>query len=169
MAYNNIAKTGRFDMACRKWRNTLPFEKSCEVFKMYFNTPNKDLHVLATTASSENHGTAQVATNADASLLAAMQAKLMTAEDYLDTALEHHNITPTASIANAASNVSVVIPTTAAPSASSVCSYWWTHCTTLNMRRNSATCRNKIQGHHDEATEGNKLGGSDNVYGGPRV
>jgi hypothetical protein len=81
-----------------------------------FKTANKDLRFLATTGSMGYHGAAHMTTNADTSLLAAMQAKLSATEDDYATALTHHKIPPTASVATTASNVSVKMPITSAPS-----------------------------------------------------
>jgi hypothetical protein len=169
MVYNNVSKTGRFDTACREWRKMPPVDKLWEVFKTHFKTVDKYLHFIATAGSSGFHGTAHMANNADTSILAAMQANLVAMENTLDAALEHQNITPTASVTTAASNISIMAPTITAPSVSSALRYWWTHGTTINMRHNIATCLDKKQVHSDEATEGNKLGGSTNVCGGTRI
>jgi hypothetical protein len=133
MAYNNIVKTDHFDTTCLEWRNTPPAEKSWDLFKTHFKTAGKDLCFLVTTGSSGYHGAAHMVTNADNRLLAAIQVKLAAAEDALDVTLVHHTITPTASVSNAASNVSVMIPATDAPSVSNACSYCWTHGITINM------------------------------------
>jgi hypothetical protein len=169
MAYNNVAKTGRFDMTCHECRNMPPADKSWEVFNTHFKTADKELRFRATTGSSGCHGAAHMTTNAGTSLSAVMQAKLLAAEDALAVALAHHNIIPTTSITTAASNVFVMTPTTAAPSASSARRYCCTHTVTLNLRHNSATRHDKRNGHRDEATEVNKLGRSNNVFDGPRV
>jgi hypothetical protein len=136
---------------------------------MHFKTDDKNIRVLATTGYSGCHGTAHMSTNAGTSILADMQSKLVAAEDVLVMDLTHHNITPTAYAANVASNVSIMMPTTAVPSFSSTCSYCWAHDITINMQNNITTCRKKRQAHQDDATEGNKWGGPNNIYGGPRI
>jgi hypothetical protein len=119
MAYNNNAKTGRFDTACHDWRNMPPVDTSWGAFKMHFKTADKDLRLLSTTGSSGYHGAAHIPTNTDTVLLAAMHTKFMAAEDALDAALTHHNITLTASVTTSATNVSGMTPTTSAPPANS--------------------------------------------------
>jgi hypothetical protein len=101
------------------------------------------LATLATTGSSGYHGASHMATNTVACLLVVMQAKLLAAEDVVDVALTHHNITPTTSVTTTALNISFMIPTPSAPSASSTRNYCWTCGTTISMRYNSAN----VSGH----------------------
>ena len=62
--------------------------------------------------------------------------------------------------------------TTARPSAAtsntnpSARSYCWTHGSIKNLQRTSETCKNKSEGHKDEATSDDKLGGSTKVWAG---
>ena len=46
-------------------------------------------------------------------------------------------------------------------------SYCWTHGTSRNTRHNSKTCRAKADGHQDESTDANKMGGSEKVWTAP--
>ena len=45
-------------------------------------------------------------------------------------------------------------------------SYCWMHGNIKNLKHTSATCNNKSEGHKDEATSDNKLGGSTKVWAG---
>jgi len=45
-------------------------------------------------------------------------------------------------------------------------SYCWTHGSIKNLKHSSETCKNKAEGHKDEATSDNKLGGSTKVWAG---
>ena len=45
-------------------------------------------------------------------------------------------------------------------------SYCWTHGSIKNLQHSSETCKNKAEGHKDEATSDNKLGGSTKVWAG---
>jgi hypothetical protein len=122
-----------------------------DFFKTQFKTVDKYLRFLATTGSGY-HGTTHVATNADNSLLAAIQAKPVAAEVVLAAALAHHNITSTASVTTAASNVSGVMHTTPSPSVSSAHRYCWAHVITINMWHNITMFHDKRPWHRDEAT-----------------
>jgi hypothetical protein len=144
-------------------------EKNWDLFKTHFKSADKDLHLLATMGSLGYHGAAHVSTTADNILLAATHAKLAAAEDALAASLAHHIITPTAYVATVASNISIMTPATAAPMVPNACSYCWTHGITINIWHNSATCRDKRPGHHDEGTKSNKLGVLTHVCGGPQV
>jgi hypothetical protein len=84
------------------------------------------------------------------------------------TLVNHDVVTPSASLATSATNVSVMMPTTSRTMPHQH-RYNWTHGTIINMCHNSATCREKGKGHQDYATEVNKLGGSTNVCGGQRT
>jgi hypothetical protein len=171
---NSHTMAGFIDTACREWRNMPPADTvhHGRYSKHILRLPTRtSVFFSSTTGSSDYHGAApHMTTNADTSLFAVMQARLVAAEDALAVALTYHNISPTTSIANAASNVSVTLPTTSSTSASSARSYCWTqHGTTLNLHYTNSTCRDKRQGHHDEAIKENKLDGSNNVCGRPHV
>ena len=45
-------------------------------------------------------------------------------------------------------------------------SYCWTHGSIKNLQHSSETCKNKAEGHKDEATSNNKLGRSTKVWAG---
>ena len=48
----------------------------------------------------------------------------------------------------------------------SACSYCWTHGSIKNLHHSSEMCKNKAEGHKDNATSDNKLGGSTKVWAG---
>jgi hypothetical protein len=106
-----------------------------------------------------------MAITADAIILATTQAAIKASEEALAAALAHQNIKPTVFIATVTSHISVMMSqTTAVASNSGTRSYCWTHGTTLSLRHNSTTCHDKMQGHRDDATKGNTLGVSTNVW-----
>ena len=47
--------------------------------------------------------------------------------------------------------------------------YCWTHGSSINIKHTSSTCKNKAEGHQDNATTENKMGGSEKIWTGPRI
>jgi hypothetical protein len=90
-AYDIVAKTGRYDIACREWRqlNPDPSTKNWAKFKTHFKAADRDGRSQDTTGSAGYHGahaTTNAATNT-AALLATTQAALAASEIKLAQAL----------------------------------------------------------------------------------
>jgi hypothetical protein len=51
-AYNNIEQTGRFDIACREWRQMNSSAKDWLTFKRHFKAADKDLRRMDITGSA---------------------------------------------------------------------------------------------------------------------
>jgi hypothetical protein len=78
----------------------------------------------------------------------------------LVAALLAHN---QANVVNAPASNSLCAVTSPAPTALDPMGYCWTHGSTLNSSHNSCTCLKRADGHQEQATVSNKMGGSTNV------
>jgi hypothetical protein len=83
-AYNIVARTGRYDITCREWRQLHPdtSTKNWAKFKTHFKAADRDMRNQDTTGTTGYHG-AHAATNAatnTAALLATAQAVLAASE-----------------------------------------------------------------------------------------
>jgi hypothetical protein len=141
-AYNIVAKTGRFDITCREWRqfNPDPKTKNWAKFKSHFKAADRDMRIQYTTGSAGYHGV-NAATNAatnTATLLATTQAALAASELKLAQALSQASIASSSSrSSNRSTNTRVSAITTpdTCPHA-----YCWTHGHIANLHHSSPTC-----------------------------
>jgi hypothetical protein len=95
-AYAIVAKTGRYDIACREWRQLHPdpSTKNWAKFKTHFKAADRDMGSQDTTGSIGYHG-AHVATNAATNtyaLLATTKAALADSEIKLAQALSQASL-----------------------------------------------------------------------------
>jgi hypothetical protein len=175
-AYDIVATTGRYDIACREWRqfNPDPKTKNWAKFKSHFKAADRDMRSQDTTGSTGYHGdnvTTTAATNT-ATLLATTQAALAASKLKLAQALSQASIASSSSrISNRSTNTRVSATTTPDNHPRAYC---WTHRHTANLDHSSPTCQYPAEGHEIAATNNNNMGGTDAIFvlrrnpGGPR-
>ena len=149
IGYNIIFQNGQFDNACRDWRALSAAPKTFALFKKHFTAANTDVRLIATTRSAGLHGMANLAELEAA--LSATKAELAASQ----LALAAARAIPQA---NAVTPVPPAVPLPA-PNALRP-GYCWTHGTTRSNNHTSRNCNHKADGHMDDATAHNKLGGS---------
>jgi hypothetical protein len=161
-AYDIVAKTGRYNIACLEWRqfNPDPSTKNWEKFKTHFKAADHDMWSQDTTRSSGYHG-AHAATNAatnTAALLATTQAALAASEIKIAQSLSQASL---ASSSSRSSNQSITTGVSAITTPDTrPRSYCWTHGHTANLDHSSPTCQYPAEGHEIAATNDNKMGGN---------
>ena len=181
-AYNIILQTGMFTDACREWRNKPRTEKTWEQFKVHFAKAHKDLRQHEDTASRSGMHAANA-------VLSSIQNDAQSAIEQLTNATmaDRNHITELVQANNSMSNdmkalqesicilqaqvaalmqtaISVpVAPTNSMRNRRNPYSqaYCWTHGRTYNDLHISSTCKNRKDGHKDNATLHNRMGGSD--------
>jgi hypothetical protein len=146
---------GRFDIACREWRQMDPNTKDWSLFKRHFKAADKDLRRLDTTGTAVFHGVAH-SVHTTHTLVTTTQAALAASELALARALAQVSLSSDATAASAA-NISAVTPTTSGERPRGYC---WTHDHTTNSSHASATCNHPGDGHQATATASNEMGGN---------
>jgi hypothetical protein len=157
-AYNNIEQTGRFNIACREWRQMDPNAKDWPLFKRHFKAAYKDLRRLDTTGTAGYHGSAH-SVQTTSTLLTTTQAALAASELALARALVKVSLSSGSSAASAA-NISAITPATSGGRPRGYC---WTHDHTTNSSHTSATCNHPGDGHKANATASNPMGGNTDI------
>jgi hypothetical protein len=158
-AYNNIEKTGRFDIACREWRQMDSSAKDWLTFKRHFKAADKDLRRMDTTGSAGYHGSAHSIQTAS-TLLTTTQAALAASEQALARALAQVSLSSGSTNASAA-NISAITPATSGERPRGYC---WTHGHTTNSNHTSATCNYRGDGHQATATLSHPMGGNTDIF-----
>jgi hypothetical protein len=158
LGYNLVLQTGLFPDACWDWRLKPFADCTFAAFQTHFWRMYMDFQEAATSGSAGFHGAANLAA----------------AADNQPAPLSEHAILLTELAALWAQLAAAVIaPPPAAPHMSKRCaqhparSYCSTHGSSDNTTHTSSTCCNKANGHRDEATFCNKLGGSTHNQGVP--
>jgi hypothetical protein len=154
-AYTIIEKTGRFDIACREWRQMDPNAKYWSIFKRHFKAADKDLRRLDTTGTAGFHISAH-SVHTTSTLLTTTQATLAASELALARALAQVSLSSGFTDASTA-NISAITPT---PSGERPRGYCWIHGHTTNSSHTSATCKHPGEGHQTNATASNAMGGN---------
>jgi hypothetical protein len=150
MGYEIIEANGLFELPCREWRQkATAAERTFTRFKAHFRTANTDRKSTATTGTSGYDGAANQAEVAAEPTQAEIIATAVKAA--VESALAAREVTP----ANNNSNNGRVRETV----------YCWTHGVTRNLRHTSLTCEHRDDGHKEEATKDNKMGGSEKING----
>ena len=181
--YEIIAKTGLFNEDCKEWRKKAEDEQTFENFKIFFTAADDDRRKNnATTGSSgysintieqivhnemnnilhqwmqpedpPNHiPTESAPTESAPSIKPAPpteSANTTTLEDIRDELIK---------LINNHQNKPQLPPYQGKINGENV-TYCWSHGITKNRRHNSKTCRRKKEGHQDDATLNNRMGGS---------
>jgi hypothetical protein len=130
-----MEQTGRFDIACREWRQMDPRAKDWSVFKRHFKAADKDLRRMDTTGTAGLHGSAHSVLTT-ITLLTTTQAALAASELALARALAQVSLS-SGSTAASATNISAITP---ASSGARLRVYCCTHGHTTNSSHTSATC-----------------------------
>jgi hypothetical protein len=154
-AYNNIEKTGRFDIACREWHQMDPSAKEWSVFKRNFEAADKDLRRMNTTGTAGFHGSAH-SVQTMSTLLTTTQATLAASELALARALAQVSLSFVSTAALVA-NISAITPVSSGARPRGYC---WTRGHTTNSSHTSATCNHRGNGHQDTATAAHSMGGN---------
>jgi hypothetical protein len=158
LGYNLVLQTGLFPDACRDWRLKPSADRTYAAFQTHFRRMDMDRQEAATSGSAGFHGAANLAAAADN-----QPAPLS----------EHALLLTELAALRAQLAAAIIAPPPAAPRMSTrrahhpARSYCWTHGSSDNISHTSLTCRNKANGHRDEATFRNKLGGSTHNRGVP--
>jgi hypothetical protein len=154
-AYNNIEQTGRFDIACREWRQMDPSTNDWSVFKRHFKAANKDLRRMDTTDTAGFHSSAH-SVHTTSTLLTTTQAALAASELALARALAQVSLS-SGSTAASATNISSITP---ASSGARPRGYCWTHGHTTNSSHTRVTCNHHDDGHQATTTSAHSMGGN---------
>jgi hypothetical protein len=154
-AYDIIEKTGRFDIACREWRQMDSNAKDWSIFKRHFKAADKDLRRLDTTGTAGFHSSAH-SVQTTSTLLTTTQAALAASELALARALVQVSLSSGSTDASAV-NISAITPATPGERPRGYC---WTHGHTTNSSHTSATCNHPGEGHQANATASNAMGGN---------
>jgi hypothetical protein len=96
-----IEKTGRFDIACREWRQMDPKAKDWALFKRHFKASDKDLQRLDMTDTAGFHSSAH-SVQTTSTLLTTTQAVLAASELALARALAQVSLSSGSTAASAA-------------------------------------------------------------------
>jgi hypothetical protein len=154
-AYNNIEKTGRFDIACRKWRQMDSSTRNWMAFKRHFKATDKDLRRMDTTGTAGYHGSAH-SVQTTSTLLTTTQVALVASEQALARALAQASLS-SGSTGTSAANISAITPATYGARPRGYC---WTHGHTTNSNHTSATCNHRGDGHQATTTTSHPVGGN---------
>jgi hypothetical protein len=154
-AYNNIEKAGRFDIACREWRQMDSITKDWMAFKRHFKAADKDLRRMDTTGTAGYHGSSP-SVQTTSTLRTTTQAALAASEQALARALAQVSLS-SGSTGTLAANISAITPATSGAQPRGYC---WTHGHTTNSNHTSATCNHRGDGHQATATLSHPMGGN---------
>jgi hypothetical protein len=150
-----IKQTGRFDIACREWRQMDPSAKDWSLFKRHFKAADKDLRRLDTTGTAGYHNSAH-SVQITSTLLMTTQAALAARELDLTRALDQVSLSSGSTAASAA-NTLAITPTASGELPRGYCC---THGHTTNSSHTSTTCNQPGDGHQGNATASNTMGGN---------
>ena len=164
-AYNIVLQTGLFTDACREWRNKPLMDKTWENFKLHFALAHRDLRQQQTTAQQSGFHTAnQVLATIHQDTTSAIEE--LTNATIADRAQYTQIRDDVAALTNSIKLLQMQLEAVTANQTSrknrnnNTTSYCWTHGRTKNPKHTSATCKNRAEGHKEEATLSNRLGGS---------
>ena len=187
--YTNIHSTNLFNSECKKWRQRSASERTWDHFVKYFTQADDDRRkTKAAVQTPETTGEVYTANQVQEILqneIAAIMAQLnadkensppqqaptekanstqgIKAEDIksmIKEALKEHNGRGTGGYKNP-SGGGKGKPQAQAHIDGRPVSYCWTHGVTRNLHHSSKSCSRKNEGHKEEATFGNRMGGSD--------
>ena len=158
IGYQIIMDSGLFKLELKEWRAKPEADWTLANFNIFFKAANCDR--LATTTDGGFHS-ANVSTTfisepsthiiaaAPSAEFAAMKIKIA----QLEKIIKANTKQPTASVPTSTSSATT--------------SYCWTHGTTKNLIHTGFSCKRRAEGHREEATEDNKMGGSTKVWTSP--
>jgi len=148
--YDNIHKTGLFEVACREWRAKPEANKTYDEFQEHFTVANMDRLQTSTTGLAGYSGAANNITWAQPEL---PDSKYEALERKLDFVLA------------AFAKQGTATPVAAKPQTTTALSYCWTHGHSKKLAHTSLTCKTRAKGHQETATATNTMRGSTRVWG----
>jgi hypothetical protein len=185
IAYDLIQATGLFEVACREWRNKPTATKTWDAFQVFFSLADDDRRKNTATTGTTGYNANNIqelvqtelanAIGANALLnghlepeepdTASATANSAVTIDHIRTLMQEI-LTSNSQTRNRPDNrnnrrnqtplIAQGIDENGVP-----ISYCWSHGITSNLRHTSCTCTRKKEGHKDEATLNNRMGGSD--------
>jgi hypothetical protein len=183
IAYNLIFSTGIFPEACREWRRRPRLEQTWTNFKVEFALAHQEFRDSQITAGQAGYQSANnayeihqetalaianlaTATASDRSTVASLTStnsslstELTEATAKLNAATQEIS-TLKVQIASLQTNRQTEGGGRDRPRYAPNSNYCWTHGYKVNNRHTSSTCTNKREGHKDEATRADNMGGS---------
>jgi hypothetical protein len=99
-AYAIVAKTSRYNLACREWRQFYPVTttKDWAKIKLYFKAADRDMRIQETTGTAGYHG--DHTSTSDATLLATTQAAVAASEIQLAQTLSQASLSSSSNGSN---------------------------------------------------------------------
>ena len=171
--YNTIADNGLFQQAYYEWRKLIRVEQSWAKFKTHFTAADKDRVNNKTLQDAGYHNvnnatidTTTVATsgttNSETTSTSTSTISTLTEAISLHTTTSQANFTKMLEILEKSATKISTLRT--GPRNGRPLSHCWTHGCSDNTSHTGATCTNKKEGHIEEATWENKMGGSEKYY-----
>ena len=170
--YEIIAKTGLFDEDCKEWRKKAEDQQTFENFKKNFTAADDDRRKNNATTGSSGYSIntiEQIVHNEMNNILHQwMQPEVIPKQPPIESTppTESANTTTLEDIRdelikliNNQQKKSQLPPYQGKINGENV-TYCWSHGITKNRRHNSKTCKRKKEGHQDDATLNNRMGGS---------
>jgi hypothetical protein len=151
-AFDIVAKTGHYDLACQEWRK----------FKLRFKAADRDMRSQETTGTDVYHG-ANAATS-DATLLATTQAALAASNMQLAQAISQACLFSSSSGTNFSTETTTTRVSALTNLKKRPHAHCWTHGHTANLDHTSTTCQYPDDGHQVAATATNRMGGTNAIY-----
>jgi len=161
--YTIIEDTGLFTTACHDWRQKATADKTLNAFKTHFRAADKDRRRTTTTGAAGYHSANTITTppTDTATALTAIQnmQTLLATPAFLTLLSQAQSNNRNTEHAFTTARQATQQTTNRTPTDNEL-SWCWTHGTTQNTGHNSITCQHKSNGHQDNATADNKMGGS---------
>jgi hypothetical protein len=178
IAYDLILQTGQFNDYCKDWRNKPEIAKTWTNFQHFFTIADEDRRKHTPTTSAAGYTANSIQEQVQTELI-----NLLSTNDYTDS--NNDSAPPTTETANAVTLEAVKtmmveilqsnnntgnrtrptrppprLPAQGVDEDGTPVSYCWSHGITSNLAHTSCTCNRKKEGHKDDATLNNKMGGS---------
>jgi hypothetical protein len=187
IGYNLIQQTGLFETSCREWRNKPTADKTYATFQIFFTKEDADRKVNSPTSAGAGYANS-VQDIVHQELANYIEQYPVQHTDPQQPIAPPPPATPSANAGVTLDDIKKLIQATMTntpndrrrrssqprsnPPGPLVAqgldsdgvpvSYCWTHGTTTNLRHTSKSCSRKAEGHKDDATFTNQLGGSTN-------
>jgi hypothetical protein len=149
MGYGLVMRSGAFPEGCREWRKLPQESQTFGNFCTLFAAEEREREARVTSETGGYQGAANSATTPQLSEFAQLMAVMQERDAAQNTRMEQFM---------AAMVAAKPAPAPAAPKKER--GYCWTHGITASTNHTSATCNNPADGHKQEATHQNKMGGS---------
>ena len=157
IGFQIIENTGFFEHDLRTWDDKPNVEWTLDNFYIHFETASRK-HTKKTTKEAGFHSA-----NSIAETIVSPVTNLAAAAPFSNLVAANLEIAKLQKLLKTKATIGNEGPTATKPPTT----YCWTHGTSKNVRHTSLTCKAKADGHKDEATEANKMGGSTKVWTAP--